>query len=1694
MKRFFTIALILVTTGVFAQSYNNEWIDYSKTYYKFKIAANGVCRIPQPTRAAAGLGSIPAQSFQLFRNGQEVPIYTTVPNGALGPSDYIEFWGRMNDGAPDNPLYRVSSSQHTQHWSLETDTAVYFLTVNPAGTPFHYQQTTNDTTGTPLTVEPYFMHKAGTYFHSQINPGFAQDLGEYVYSSSYDIGEYWSSAFITPAGPLSDNQSNLFVYSGGPSATLQFGMSGCANNVRSVQVSLNNTIVVDTEMDSFYDLLNSKSIALSLLTSGSAALQFATTCGNSTDRAVASFYELTYPRQFNFGGQPNFFFELPARSSGYFLKISNFGTSGSNVPVLYDMTNGWRYSAIVGSDGTLSFLLGGSAAARKLVLVNEDPSLVQTVTSLAAPRTFINFANSANQGNYIIISSPLLYTGSSGNNPVQDYRSYRNSIAGGNFNAHVYEIDELTDQFAFGIKKHPLAIQNFLRYARANFGSNKPQYVLLMGHGMVYSDYYNYSEKSHDPLADKLDIIPTFGFPASDNKLSVDNGAGDVPITPIGRLSVVAGTEIETYLTKVKAYESLQATAPNTADGRLWMKNVLHVTGASEVFLGSVLCSHMLAYQQIISDTLYGANVTLLCDGNASQVSQIPGDQISALFSQGLSMLTYFGHSANTSLGYNLDDPTDYYNPGKYPVFYVNGCDAGDFYVYDAQRFNTSKTLSELYVLAKDRGAIAFVASSHFGVVNYLDLLLSSMYNLIKGADYGKPIGIIEKDAFQAMLNVVPGDYFGRLHAEEMNIHGDPYLRLNQEALPDYDIEQSMLQVSPSFISVSSQPFAVNVKWVNLGRAVRDSITIVVTRTYPDGTSVTLLRKRVRGTDFADSLQMYVPIQQIRDKGNNKITVTINSDNDVTEVTRANNTVSTSFVIYENEATPVYPYDYAIINTPTSKLIASTANPLSPVQQYVMEIDTTQLFNSGLKVDKFLTQVGGELEFDPGITYMDSVVYYWRVSPVPANGGTYLWDNASFIYIDPAHSSTGSAQGHYFQHLSSSGDSITLAAGRKWVFGSTSHSVYQRNAVYPDGGTFDNDFSVTIDGNEYIQSACVGQSLIFNVFDPVTMHAWKNVDALGNNLHIGGSGSANCSPSRNWNFEWSYMSAANRDLMRRFMDSIPNGTYVTIKNIPFDYQGGNVYASTWKGDTTLYGVGNTLYDHLVSAGFAAIDSFSEPRSFVFIYKKGDPTYPPQWKMSQGIFDPVALASDCPTPVYLGWVVSPRFGPAKQWKQVHWRGTSLSTPVTDTAAVQVIGIDTLGIPAVLYTLNKANQDFDISSVNAVQYPYIQLKMITSDSVHAIPYQLQYWRLNYLPVPEGALAPNLLLKSKDTLALGEQLEFAIAFKNVSMYNFDSMRIKMYILDRNNVMHLDTLPRKKPLISGDTVILDYFIDTKNFPGANTIYVDFNPNNDQPEQYTFNNFMYKNFFVRYDATNPLLDVTFDNVHILNNDIVSAKPHIEIKLKSKSPYVLLQDTSEISVQVRFPDGSLHSYNFNSDTMRFIPATSGSDNTATVEFNPSFLKQINPAGDVYELIINGKDGSGNPAGTIPYRVDFKVITKPMISNMLNYPNPFTTSTAFVFTITGTDVPQNIKIQILTITGKIVREITKDELGPLHIGTNVTEFKWNGTDMYGQRLANGVYLYHVITNLNGKSLDKYSASGDNTDQFFNNGYGKMYLMK
>jgi Peptidase family C25/CARDB len=1692
MKNLFTIIIVLSGLGLSAQPYNNEWINFSNTYYKFKVGSTGLYRIAQPVLASAGLGNVPVQNFQLFRNGVEVPIYTTAASGTLGSNDYIEFWGQMNDGVPDAPLYRAANYQLTQHKSLETDTAVYFLTVNATGNTFHYQNAPNNPSGSPLPTETYFMYTAGVYFHNQINPGFAQVVGEALYSSAYDLGEFWSSNNIFPGTPFTDNSlPNLYVYSGGPAASIKFGMVGDADDTRTVAISVNGTVVGDTVMNSYNDWESIEPVPLTLISSGIPGVTFTNSSGVSTDWMVASFYELNYPRTYDFGAQETFPFQLPAKSAGYLLSITDVPLINGYTPVLYDMTNGLRYTAVVNPNNSLSFVLPGSSSTTQLVLVNEDPATVQSVTGFTA-KNFTNYAAAANQGNYIIIANSLLYTdGTPGDNPVQDYKTYRNSAAGGSFNTTVVDISDLIDQFAFGIKIHPLSIQNFLRYARTNWAA-PPQDVLLIGHSMTYDQFNAYSEQNHDPLTAQLDEMPTWGYPASDNMLAAANGASTQPLIPIGRLSVINGSELAIYLQKVEQYEQEAATAPSTIAGRLWMKNVVQLTGVSTTGLGTTLCNYMVAYQQIITDTLCGDNVSLFCDGNATTGTTVPPSLIAGLFSTGMSLLNYFGHSSNTVLDYGLDQPTTYNNQDKYPIFLVNGCDAGDYFIYDPLRpSGQSMTLSETWDLANQRGSAIFVAASSFQIVNYVNIYLTGAYNLMDGQDYGKPFGQLEDDALAYLLNAAPGDYYARIHVEQFCLNGDPALHMYQMPT-DYDVEASTVSVNPSFISTSNTSFTVNAKFYNLGKAISDSVGVLVTRTYPNGTTATIYSGKLWGLWYADSIQVQVPIVPTRDIGNNLITVTIDPGNLIPEVTYSNNTVTVDAYIYQNGATPAYPYNYAIINTPTATLVASTNNPILPSAQYTMQIDTTQLFNSPLLVTKTLTQIGGELEFNPGITFMDSVVYYWRVAATPAVGQSAAWAGASFVYIDPTHSTVGMNQSHYFQHLGSTGDSIVLAPNRQWQFGAAPHSFYVTNAMYPYY-QYSEDFEVGVDGNNYIQSACVGHSFMFNVFNPVTLTAWMDVDANGNNLYLSGSGSANCATYNYWDFEFSYMTPASRYLAMRFLDSVPNGYYIVVRSFDCDSTGGNSYAATWSSDQSIYGAGNSIYNVLKNAGFAAIDSVNYPRDWFFVYKKNDNTFTPVWKLSQGLFDMISQYINFSNTYYSGTILSPIFGPAKSWGMVHWRGHDLTNPVTDTVGLKVVGVDTLGNYTTLYQLPRTVQDFNISAINAQQYPNIQLRLATEDSINAKPYQLDYWRLNYTPVPEGAIAPNIYLKAPDTVVLGQPIEFAVAFKDISPYAFDSMTIQMYILDAHNVTHTILLPKRRPIVSGDTLILDYIVSSTQFPGANTVYVNFNPKV-QPEQYYFNNFLYKTVYVKGDSRAPTLDVTFDNVHILNNDIVSAKPHILIKLTSQSQYLLLKDTTLITTQVQYPDGSLHNYYFSGDTVKFTPATNANNNVATVDFTPAFSTQSNPNGDVYQLIVTGKDELGTMAGTGPYRVGFTVINKPMISNVFNYPNPFSTSTAFVFTVTGSQVPQNIKIQILTITGKVVREITKEELGPLHVGTNITEYKWNGTDMYGNRLANGVYLYHVVTNLNGQSLSKYNEPGANTNVYFNNGYGKMYLMR
>jgi len=1683
------IFLLLLSDGTQAQL-NNSWIDYQKTYYKFRLAQDTLCRIPQSTIQALGLGSVNADHFQLWRNGQQVRLYTSVSNAPLSATDYIEFWGERNDGKADKPLYRNPDFQLSDRYSLETDTVAYFLTVQSAEPNLRYQASVN-TAPSNATPDAYFMRRVDQFYNNQINRGEARPVGEYVYSSAYDPGEGWVSVTTAPCCDLVKEFFGLNVHTAGPanSLSVRVNAAGSAPNYRELRIKLNQTEITAAPygttiaMPFFnYQKVVMSNLPLSLLQDPNyLALSVNSTATNAFDRIVTASVGITYPATFNFNNNRYFEFDLEPSPSGNYLVIENV-QYGTTPPVLYDRTLGRRYvGEIASTPGKVKFVIPPSADRRNFMLMSQEQVYI---VSSAQTRSFLNLTQSSNQGNYLIVSHPALYSDGSGNNPVESYRQYRSSQSGGGYQVNVYPIQELTDQFAFGITHHPAAIRDFIRYARSNF-SVQPEYVFIIGRGVNYMEIRANTPSS---TLDKINLVPTFGWPASDGLLAAEPGTSS-PQIPIGRLAAINAREVQDYLDKVIEYESAQRTASPLINDRAWMKNILHVAGGKDSLENQTFKSYMNGYKAISDDTLFGGRTETFAKTSTGSVQQASSQRIEDLFEEGLGFVGYFGHSSANTFEFNLSNPDIYNNAGKYPFFNVSGCSAGNYYVFDPLRLSGNLTLSEKYVLAEQRGSIGFLASTHFGIPPFLNFYNTALYNQFCKVNYGNTIGNQIKAVTDALGGNNPGlDYFTRIHLEEINLHGDPAIKINSFSKPDYVIEEPQVKISPNIISVADNGFTLNVNMRNIGRAVGDSIQVTIQRKLPNDTIRMLYNQLIPAIRNVDSVTLLVPIFPTTDKGLNQIIVTLDATNRIDEQYENNNTVIKDFYIFEDELRPAYPYDYAIVNRQNITFHASTANPVSGRRDYVMELDTTALFNSPFKKTYNQSGTGGVVSFTPtNLTFADSTVYYWRVAMVPLNNGSIIWNGHSFVYL--AGSSLGFNQSHYDQHTRSLYNQMRLDPDRRFRFQQDSRNLIIRTGLFP---YFDFDrINVNLDFDQLELYGCVYNALQFYVFDTATLQPWRNFNVSGTNGRYGSfkvCRNTGIQDTTRAFFEYPYANAQYRKSAMDFMDSIPNGMYVAITNLGNKLSNSS-FIQQWMNDTLTLGSGNSLYHKLKAVGFNQIDSFNRNVPFLYFFRKGRPGYSPTSVV--GLQDSSYIDQSIPlqTTSVEGTIESPLFGPAIRWSELHWRGSSADPIPADTVRVQVWGVTQTGDRTLLRTVYPA-QDTTLAFVDARTYPYLKLITYNKDTRYITPQQLRYLRINATPAPEGAVAPALLFRCKDTLEQGEPLEFALAFKNISDVSFDSLiKVKCIVTDNNNVPQVITIPKRKALVAGDTLQVIYTLDTRSFTGNNTLFIEFNPDNDQPELYHYNNVLYKDFYVRADRYNPLLDVTFDGVHILNRDIVSSKPNIQIQLRDENRFMALQDTSLFSVKVRFPDQQLRTYYFG-DTMRFYPADlSTGQNRARIEFMPIFAED----GD-YELIITGKDVVGNKAGDLDYRVVFSVINKPMISNLLNYPNPFTTSTAFVFTLTGSEIPQNMRIQILTVTGKVVREITQQELGPIHIGRNITDFKWDGTDMYGQKLANGVYLYRVLTNLNGKSLDKYTTSGENTDRFFNRGYGKMYLMR
>jgi len=85
----------------------------------------------------------------------------------------------------------------------------------------------------------------------------------------------------------------------------------------------------------------------------------------------------------------------------------------------------------------------------------------------------------------------------------------------------------------------------------------------------------------------------------------------------------------------------------------------------------------------------------------------------------------------------------------------------------------------------------------------------------------------------------------------------------------------------------------------------------------------------------------------------------------------------------------------------------------------------------------------------------------------------------------------------------------------------------------------------------------------------------------------------------------------------------------------------------------------------------------------------------------------------------------------------------------------------------------------------------------------------------------------------------------------------------------------------------------------------------------------------------------------------------------------------------------------------------------------------------------------------------------VLEHVLNYPNPFTTRTEFFFEHNQACDQLEVQIQILTVSGKLVKTINQIVHSE---GFRSAGIPWDGKDDFGDQLSKGVYVYrlNVIT--------------------------------
>ncbi len=1643
MKRLSIITALLCTcVALYSQMYfneeflfGNEWVKHDRPYAKVSVNEDGVYRIGFAELVANGFPTnFKGSEIQAYSYGKEVSLFVS-NNGDFGNGDYIEFFGYKNDGSLDQTVYRDPGEQQLNpKVSMFSDSRKYFFTWETGSTGNkRYNLANNNLGGNLPNVEPFYFHREEKVFsENHLRPVINEE--EVRYSNFFTTEGYGSA--LNPVNQIEIPVDNL--NNAAPSSNLKVRFGTNAGN-HIIRTYFNSEFIESNTYNSYhvveleYQISNNDVKDLNVFEVEGNASQY--------DRNSIAYCSFDYPRNFNALDQNFFRFNFNAHSFRKYFEIQNFNSSGG-APIVLDITNNVRIESVV-ENGMVKFILEPAQEQRDIVIYNQNNN-IQSIEK-------INFFDyEAINPNYIILTgAEMNRPDASGTNWIQEYANFRRSEIGGSYNVQIVHAEDLIDQFGYGVENHSIGIRNWSNQMFEKW----PEWE----HVFIIGKTHEYGIINENPSS--LSFVPTHGEPGSDNLMfSVDDNT--YPEVGVGRLAANNKEQLKLYLEKMLVYVD-QGVWNQSIEEKAWMKKIIHLSGGDAI-LQTAIRNWLDEMGEVIEESAFGADVITFQKTSSDPIQNSLSQSIIDEVNNGCSILTFFGHSAVGTFDFSIEDPGQFDNEGKTPIIISLGCHSGNIHT-------STPGISEDFVLVPEKGAIAFLASSGTAYVGPQFIHGRELYDILGDSLYTQPLGKILTTVLKDKTNNF--DFQVLTLQQQLTLHGDPALIINSHNGPDYTPDIETFRTDPEVVSGRIDSVDICFDIVNLGRFQPDSLDYYLVHKYSTKRD-TYYYKSI--TPFNRLNQCHtIPLNVVQAAGENQIEVYLDHNFKIEEtpnpIAEMNNSLleaygieSYKFFVLNDNPIPFHPEEFAITNIEQPTLMASTGNAFVGVKEYEIEIDTTELFNSPLKQSEIVSAHGGLVQWKPNIQYENEQEYYWRVRAADPEFDLSFWNYSSFIHIDEYES--GWNQSHLYQFLKDDFRNLEIdSTTRNFDYSIANYEFKVVNKVRtPDDFP---EFSINSEFLEANYGNDIRGGIYLVVADPGTLDPLVCPD--------GGVQGADTPPGWRDRNAWPFKTntATERAEIISFVNTIPEGYYIimfTIQDAGLDYA-----PQLWEDE---------LFELFENEGAVEIRSLiGNPRPYIFGYQKGVGAF--NEVVAQSTDEVLNSIMKIEGKWFEGTMFSTTIGPAKTWNKFLWDFKEY-TQSEDVFDIRLFGIDNTGKEDTLAT-NITNKEYDLSTISANQYPNIRLELFTKDTITNTSLDLHYWRVVYENLPEAVLntTDNYSFHA-DTLQQGEIMNIEYSIENISTSNMDSMLVKYSIIDNKNNEIKEEL-RKSP-IQALTGIGDKFeYDTQNLNGLYELRIEINPDKDQPEQFDFNNRGIINFLVRGDNINPLLDVTFDGIRILDGDIISPSPMIKIALTDENTNQLIESPENFLLTLEYPDGTLEEVDVNGPNINFIPADLENGLTACIEFTPTLSE------GEYTLYAQGTDATGNFSGDHEYAVSFNVFEDNLISNVLNYPNPFSTSTQFVFTLTGNQLPTEYHIKIMTVSGKVVREITQDELGPIRVGVNRSEYKWNGTDEYGSKLANGVYLYKFYTDI-ADELDEFDL-GD-TDQYFKDGFGKLVIMR